>query len=114
MHNRSYYKRIAREYRLEYGPYAALFSEAVFKTTRVKNVSGSGVLFSAYEELPIGSKIVLSIHVSGWKLENGSHVPCADHGSELHLRAIAEIVRVEYDHHTCNYRTGARFVGRLH
>jgi len=106
--------RIARDYRLEYGPYAALFSEAVFKTTRVKNVSGSGVLFSAYEELPIGSKILLSIHVSGWKQENGSHVPCADHDTELHLRAIAEIVRVEHDLDTGSYRTGARFVGRLH
>ncbi len=114
MLNRRQYTRITRDYRLEYGPFAAVFFPAPLTATRVKNVSGSGVLFSAHEQLPVGSKIVMSIYVSGWKQENGSPVPCPDHGSELHLQAIAEIVRVEHDEDTGCYRTGARFVGRLH
>jgi len=108
------YMRIVREYRIEYGPFSSLFTKSVFKTTHAKNVSGGGVLFSAEEALDIGSKIVLLIHVNGWKQEMGSYVPCADHGSELQFNAIAEIVRVEHDQQTGVYRTGARFVGRLH
>jgi c-di-GMP-binding flagellar brake protein YcgR len=113
MNNSRKYMRISREYRIEYGPFSGLFSNAAFKTTHAKNVSGGGVLFSADEALVIGSKIVLLIHVSGWKQHNGAYIPCPDDGTELQLNAIAEIVRVEHDQQTGSYRTGARFVGRL-
>jgi len=113
MHTRKY-KRIAREYRIEYGPFSAIFSASSFKATKVKNLSGGGVLFSADEAFDIGTKLVLVIHIGGWKLENNCCIPSEDHGTELQLKAIAEIVRVEHDLKTGIYRTGARFVGRLY
>lgn len=108
------YTRLTKDYRIEYGPFSALFSESSLKATMVKNVSGGGVLFGAYEELPVGSKIILSIYVTGWRQEDGTHVPVPDHAAELQLKAIAEIVRVEHDKDFGYYRTGARFVGRVH
>jgi len=106
--------RLAKEYRIEYGPYSSIFSEQAMKKTVVKNVSGGGVLFAAFEELAPGSKIVLSIHVTGWRQEDGIFVPVPDKKADLNLKAIAEIVRVEHDPDTGCFRTGARFVGRLH
>ena len=80
----------------------------------VKNVSGGGVLFGADEAFTLGSKIVISIYVTGWRQHDGTFVPVPDHDSELLLKAIAEIVRVEHDPDAGYYRTGARFVGRVH
>jgi hypothetical protein len=114
MLNTRQYKRLTKDYRIEYGPFSTLFSENSLKATMVKNVSGGGVLFGAYEELPIGSKIFLSIYVSGWRQEDGTYIPVPDHAAELQLKAIAEIVRVEHDNESGYYRTGARFVGRVH
>lgn len=114
MLNTRQYTRLTKDYRIEYGPFSALFSENGLTAAMVKNVSGGGLLFGAYEELQIGSKIVLSIYVTGWKQEDGSYVPVPDHAAELQLKAIAEIVRVEHDKESGYYRTGARFVGRVH
>jgi len=106
--------RLSKDYRIEYGPFSSLFSEDNLKTTRVKNVSASGVLFSADEELQLGSKIVLSIHVTGWRQEDLTSKPIPENASVLQLKAIAEVVRVERDPESGSYRTGARFVGRVH
>jgi hypothetical protein len=114
MLNTRKYKRLSKEYQVEYGPISALFSENNLKSTRVKNVSGGGVLFGADEELLLGSQIILSIHVTGWRQENGTFIPVVDRASELCLKIIAEIVRVEHDPELGYYRTGARFVGRVH
>ena len=114
MLNTRQYTRLTKDYRIEYGPFSALFSENSLKAAMVKNVSGGGVLFGAYEDLPVGSKIILSIYVTGWRQEDGSCIPVPDHAAELQLKAIAEIVRVEHDKESGYYRTGARFVGRVH
>ena len=83
------YARLSKEYLVEYGPYSALFSNYNLKPATVKNVSGSGVLFRADEHLAVGSKIFLTIHVSGWKQDNGACLPVADQASVLLLNAIA-------------------------
>ncbi len=114
MLNRRKYMRLAREYPIEYGPVSALFSQGPLTASRAKNVSGSGVLFSAVEQLIIGSTIMVSIHIHGWMLEDGAQVPTTDQNAVLQLNVIAEVVRVEYDPATGAYRTGARFVGRVH
>ncbi len=114
MLNTRKYQRLSKEYHVEYGPVSALFSENNLKSTRVKNLSGGGLLFSADEELVIGSQIVLFIHVTGWRQEDGSFIPISDRTSEMQLKTIAEIVRVEHDPDLGYYRTGARFVGRIH
>jgi len=113
MEKRRKFLRLAREYRVEYGPLSALFSGERLKTAIAKNISGGGVLFSAHEELAVGSKIVLSIYVSGWTDEDGSLVPADDPEAELHFKVIAEIVRVERDDESGDFRIGARFVGRV-
>jgi len=112
--NRRKYMRLAREYRIEYGPFSSLFSEHALRPTWAKNVSGGGVLFGTDEELPIGSKIVLSIQVSEWKQADGTYIATPGADTELQLKAIAEVVRVEYDSDSGIFRTGARFVGRVH
>ena len=114
MRNQRKYMRLAREYRIEYGPFSSLFSEHSLKPTLAKNVSGGGVLFGTDEELQLGSKIVLSIHIAGWKHNDGTYIPENELNTALQLKAIAEIVRVEQDSATGMYRTGARFVGRIH
>lgn len=108
------YKRLSKEYCIEYGPITALFSDHNLKTAMVKNVSGGGVLFGADEPLALGSQIVLLIHVTGWRQEDGTFTPIPDSASELQLKVIAEVVRVEHDQDLGYYRTGARFVGRVH
>jgi hypothetical protein len=114
MPNAKKFSRLSKDYRIEYGPFSTLFSEDNLKATRVKNVSASGVLFSADEELQLGSKIVLSIHVTGWRQEELHSAPVPENTSVLQLKAIAEVVRVEHDPESGRYRTGARFVGRVH
>ena len=114
MLNTRKYRRLSKEYRVEYGLFSEFLSENTFKTTVVKNVSGGGVLFGADEALTLGCKIVVSIYVTGWRQADGTFVPVPDHDSELQLKAIAEIVRVEHDADAGYYRTGARFVGRVH
>jgi len=114
MINTRQYTRLTKDYRIDYGPFSTLFSGHSLTAAMVKNVSAGGVLFGAYHDLPIGSKIVLSMYVNGWRQEDGSYVPVPDHASELQLKAIAEIVRVEHDNESGYYRTGARFVGRVH
>jgi hypothetical protein len=114
MLNTRKYRRLSKEYQLEYAPVAALFAENTLKASLVKNVSGGGVLFGTDEVLPLGSKIVVFIHITGWRHDDGSYIPVQDPASELRLKAIAEIVRVEQDPDQGFFRTGARFVGRVH
>ena len=114
MINTRKYKRLSKEYRVEYGLFSEFLSENKFKTTVVKNLSGGGVLFGTDQALTLGSKIVVSIYVTGWRQPDGTFVPVPDSDSELQLKAIAEIVRVEHDPDAGYYRTGARFVGRVH
>jgi hypothetical protein len=114
MINTRKYQRLSKEYHVEYGPVSDMFEGARLKSSRVKNVSGGGVLFGTDEALEVGSKVFLSILVTGWRNEDGSFIPVPDTTSELRLEAIAEIVRVEHDVERGYYRTGAKFVGRVH
>lgn len=111
MYDRRCLQRQVNGDHIEYKPFSALFYGGVPTAARLKNISGSGVLFAAREHLPVGSQLVMSICLAGRMDSSESGPPGAE---PQRFEAIAEVVRVEHDPQSGIFRTGARFVGRVH
>lgn len=114
MNERRKYNRLEKEYRVEYGQFSALVSQDCLKTSVLKNLGSGGVLFRAEEQLPVGTQLLLRIYISGWSQANGRIEKALNEESEMLLKAIAEVVRVDFDlnNKKC-YLIGAKFLGQV-
>ncbi|MEI6126780.1 MAG: hypothetical protein WCQ99_09550 [Pseudomonadota bacterium] len=106
--------RLEKEYHLEYGPFSALINQDALKSSSLVNLSSGGVMFCADESFPVGAQLFLKIHIAGWAHENGAPAKVEDTGSELVLRTIAEVLRVDFDAAIKCYFIGAKFLGEVH
>ena len=113
MSDRRKYNRLEKEYSVEYGPFSALVSQDCLKKSSLKNLGSGGVLFSAEEQFPVGTQLFLKIYISGWSQDNGGIEKAANEESKLLLKAIAEVIRADFDSNNECYLIGAKFLGQV-
>lgn len=105
--------RLTKQYRLEYGLFSALVNKDTLKSSSLVNLSGSGVLFGADVSFPVGAQLFLKIYIDGWVHEDGEAEKVEGSGSELLLKTIAEVLRVDFDAAVKSYFIGAKFLGEV-
>ena len=113
MNERRKYNRLEKEYRVEYGTFSTMVSQDCLKTSALKNLGSGGVLFCAEEQFPVGTQLFLKIYISGWSQDNGKIEKVSNEESELLLKAIAEVVRADFDLNNERYLIGAKFLGQV-
>jgi len=107
------YKRLAKKYRIEYGPFSAMLDREKMHKGVLINIGGGGVLFSSTEKYDIGTQLYIMISISGWGQNNGKVIKVVDENLELAIKAIAEVLRVDEDRKGGGYVIGAKFSGRV-
>jgi c-di-GMP-binding flagellar brake protein YcgR len=106
------YLRAAKDYRVQYGPFPLVGRDDELKESRLRNISGGGLLFEAHEPLPEGRQVVLKIFLPGWRAE-GLEISPGQAEDEATLSAVAEVVRCQADAETDRYIVGVKFLGRI-
>ena len=107
------YKRLAKKYRIEYGPFSAMLDRKKLHKGVLINIGGGGVLFSSTEKYDIGTQLYIMISITGWGQDNGKVVKVRDEDLELAIKAIAEVLRVDEEKEGNGYIIGAKFSGRV-
>lgn len=114
MDERRQHMRLAKGYRLEYGPFSSMVNHQNLKASTINDISGGGVSFCSEEQVPVGSQLFLKIYIAGWSAETGEAVTVSSEDSELLLMTIAEVLRADYVADKQCYLIGTRFLGRVH
>ena len=114
MNERRQHMRLAKGYRLEYGPFSSLVNHQGLKGSTIHDISGGGVSFCAQERIPVGSQLFLKIYITGWRGEEGEAMAVSNEDSELLLMTVAEVLRTDYSEDNQCYLIGTRFLGRVH
>jgi hypothetical protein len=113
MNDRRTRNRLEKQYRIEYGPLAALLRSSELKTGTLINLSAAGVQFSSDASFPAGAQLFIKIYVTGWRDENGTVRKVDEQHAELLLKTIAEVLRVDADAAAGTYRVAAKFLGQV-
>ena len=113
MQEKRHHKRLEKEYRVEYGPFSALINQDQLTQTTLRNLGSGGVLFCADEDLPVGTQLLVRIHIAGWRQKAGEAEKTVDQKDELLLKAIAEVLHVTFDESSSRFLVGAQFLGQV-
>ena len=108
------FKRLQKEYCLEYGLFSDLTDQNNFKKGFVRNLSGGGVLFVSETDFSVGTQLVLKITISGWKKAHDEIVKVPVDGTGLPINAIAEVLGVHAGEISNTYLIRAKFSGQVH
>jgi len=107
------FMRIAKDYRLEYGPFPFSGPDDELKTSRIRNIGAGGLMFESTEPLPKGRQLLLKIFINGWRPSGEELVESSDPGSEAMVTAIAQVLRCDPGAESGSFLVGVEFLGRI-
>ena len=105
--------RVAKVYRVEYGPFPPPLGEMQLKPGTIRNIGGGGLMFHSPEPFETGDQLVLRIHLPGWLWQGDDIVESGDLHAEAMLTAIAEVRHTTPNPEGDSYAVGVKFLGRL-
>lgn len=107
------YLRLAKEYRVEYGPFPLSGRDDELRPTTIINIGGGGLLFRSTEDFPIGRHLILKTYIVGWRQDGQDLAESDDPAQEARITAIAEVLRSDYNPGEGCYHVAVQFLGRI-
>lgn len=105
--------RVAKEYRMEYGPFPFSGRDNEVQPGVIKDIGGGGLMFQSQEPFPEGRQLFFKIFIMGWRLEGDDVVEAEGENTEAAITAIAQVLWSEFDAKEECYKIGVEFLGRI-
>jgi hypothetical protein len=107
-HEKREYYRLPYEFKVSFKPLEFPLGEHRKKSSKIKDVSGGGLLFESDDMYEIGTVLQLELEIEGWYRHRSSFFKSTKEKVSEPLTVIGEVIRVErFDDNT--YDIGVKF-----